>query len=105
LSVFRAFAEFQKINPVVKAYALVCDDGEVLMDPTLILQYGELEAGLGRRQIAPVQPALRRADVTMGVAWHFTQQMIAEVVPQLSPLGGLLYCSRSPACVPIGSAW
>jgi glutathione S-transferase len=41
LSVFRTFAEFQQINPVVKAPTLVCDDGTVLMDSTLILQYAE----------------------------------------------------------------
>jgi len=41
LSVFRSFAEFSQINPVVKAPTLVCDDAEVLMDSTLILQYAE----------------------------------------------------------------
>lgn len=41
LSVFSTYAEFQQINPVVKAPSLVCDDGEVLMDSTLILQYAE----------------------------------------------------------------
>ncbi len=41
LSVFRTFTEFQLINPVVKAPTLVCDDGTVLMDSTLILQYAE----------------------------------------------------------------
>ena len=41
LSVFRTFAQFQQINPVVKAPTLVCDDGEVLMDSTLILEYAE----------------------------------------------------------------
>ena len=41
VSVFRGFAEFQQINPVVKAPTLVCDDGEVLMDSTLILEYAE----------------------------------------------------------------
>lgn len=41
LSVFRGFADFQQINPVVKAPTLVCDDGEVLMDSTLILEYAE----------------------------------------------------------------
>ena len=39
LSVFRTFAEFQQINPVVKAPTFLCDDGEVLMDSTLILEY------------------------------------------------------------------
>jgi glutathione S-transferase len=41
LSVFRSFDEFSRINPVVKAPTLVCDDGEVLMDSTLILEYAE----------------------------------------------------------------
>lgn len=41
LSVFRTFDAFRRINPVVKAPTLVCDDGEVLMDSTLILEYAE----------------------------------------------------------------
>jgi len=41
ISVFRTFDEFARINPVVKAPSLVCDDGEVLMDSTLILDYAE----------------------------------------------------------------
>ena len=44
LSVFRTFPEFQRINPVVKAPTFVCDDGEVLMDSTLILEYAEVLA-------------------------------------------------------------
>jgi glutathione S-transferase len=39
ISVFRTFEQFREINPVVKAPSLVCDDGEVLMDSTLILDY------------------------------------------------------------------
>ena len=41
ISVFSTFEQFQQINPVVKAPSLVCDDGEVLMDSTLILEYAE----------------------------------------------------------------
>jgi glutathione S-transferase len=41
LSVFRTFDRFRTINPVVKAPTFVCDDGEVLMDSTLILEYAE----------------------------------------------------------------
>jgi glutathione S-transferase len=48
LSVFRTFEQFHKINPVVKAPTLVCDDGEVLMDSTLILDYAEVLAGPGK---------------------------------------------------------
>ena len=41
ISVFRQFDEFAAINPVVKAPTLVCDDGEVLMDSGLMLEYAE----------------------------------------------------------------
>ena len=41
ISVFSTYEEFQRINPVVKAPTLVCDDGEVLMDSSLILQFVE----------------------------------------------------------------
>ena len=41
ISVFCTFEQFHAINPVVKAPTLVCDDGTVLMDSTLILDYAE----------------------------------------------------------------
>jgi glutathione S-transferase len=41
VSVFRHFDQFRAINPVVKAPSLVCDDGSVLMDSTLIVDYLE----------------------------------------------------------------
>jgi glutathione S-transferase len=41
ISVFSTYEEFQRINPVVKAPTLACDDGEVLMDSSLILQFVE----------------------------------------------------------------
>lgn len=45
VSVFRNFDRFKTINPVVKAPTLVCDDGEIMMDSTLILGYLEELAG------------------------------------------------------------
>ena len=48
LSVFRTFEQFQRINPVVKAPTLVCDDGKVLMESTLILEYAESLATPGK---------------------------------------------------------
>jgi glutathione S-transferase len=54
ISVFRGFDEFQQINPVVKAPTLICDDGTVLMDSTLLLQYAEARAG---RSLSPTDPA------------------------------------------------
>ena len=41
VSVFRHLERFRSINPVVKAPSLVCDDGTVLMDSTLIVDYLE----------------------------------------------------------------
>ena len=148
ISVFRTFEKFHQINPVVKAPSLVCDDGEVLMDSTLIIEYAEALAG-GRRSLMPngiterqhtlrdiglalaaceksvaiiyernlrppeklhqpwvsrvtdqlmaayqlletelsgsplavTSDAINQAGISIAVAWHFTQQMIPEVVP------------------------
>ena len=41
VSVFSTFEQFQRVNPVVKAPTLICDDGEALMDSSLILQFAE----------------------------------------------------------------
>jgi len=41
VSVFGGFDAFSRINPVVKAPTLVCDDGVVLMDSSLIIDYAE----------------------------------------------------------------
>ena len=51
VSVFRGFDEFRRINPVVKAPTLVCDDGTVLMDSGLIIEYAESIAA--RRSLMP----------------------------------------------------
>lgn len=47
LSVFSTFAQFAAVNPVVKAPTLVCDDGTVLMDSSLIVQYAEASVARG----------------------------------------------------------
>ncbi|MCU7373879.1 glutathione S-transferase [Paucibacter sp. O1-1] len=59
ISVFRGFAEFSAINPVVKAPSLVCDDGTVLMDSGLILDYAEAMAAPGL-SLMPAELAARR---------------------------------------------
>jgi glutathione S-transferase len=53
VSVFRAFAQFHAINPVVKAPTLQCDDGTVLT----------------------------QAGVTAAITWHFIQRMVPQVAP------------------------
>jgi glutathione S-transferase len=59
LSVFRTYARFASINPVVKAPSLVCADGEVLMDSTLILDHAESLVPVERR-LMPVDPRERQ---------------------------------------------
>lgn len=41
ISVFSMQEEFKQINPLLKTPTIVCDDGEVLMDSSLILEYAE----------------------------------------------------------------
>jgi glutathione S-transferase len=59
LSVFSTYSEFARINPVVKAPTLVLDDGTVLMDSSLILDYLEALAPADRKLLP--QPATERA--------------------------------------------
>ncbi len=59
ISVFSTFEQFRRINPVVKAPSLVCDDGTVLMDSTLILEYAENLAA-PRKSLMPAGISERR---------------------------------------------
>ncbi len=81
VSVFSTFAQFQQINPVVKSPSLVCDDGEVLMDSTLILEYAEALVA-PRRSLMPadlseLQHALRVIGLALA-ACEKTVQIIYE---------------------------
>jgi glutathione S-transferase len=58
ISVFRQLDEFRGINPIVKAPSLICDNGDVLMDSTLIIEYGEALTR-GRRSLMP-EPLMER---------------------------------------------
>ena len=152
LSVFRDFDAFHKINPIVKAPTLLTDEGVVLVDSTLIIDY--LESWVApEKRLLPPEPAARahalhvigfalaacdktaaivyeqklrpeekqhqpwldrltgqlldayailetaaagavkpwlagttmtQADITLAVAWRFTQHMLPEVVPVAS---------------------
>lgn len=62
ISVFRGFDAFQRINPVVKAPTLVCDDGGLLMDSPLTLTYAEALAG---RSLLPADPAVLLRDLRL----------------------------------------
>ncbi|WP_062481602.1 glutathione S-transferase family protein [Variovorax boronicumulans] len=62
ISVFSTFEQFRAINPVVKAPTLVGDDGTVLMDSTLIIDYAQVVAG---RSLFPADPADRLRDLRL----------------------------------------
>ena len=62
ISVFSTFEQFRAINPVVKAPTLVCDDGTVLMDSTLIIDHAQAVTG---RSLFPADPADRLRDLRL----------------------------------------
>lgn len=68
ISVFSGFAQFSEINPVVKAPSLVCDDGTVLMDSTLILDYAESLAVSGKTLMPTSIPERQHALRVIGLA-------------------------------------
>jgi glutathione S-transferase len=77
VSVFRTFDEFHAINPVVKAPTLVCDDGTVLMDSTLIIDYAEAVA---RRSLMPSELGARqRALRIIGLALAACEKAVQDV--------------------------
>jgi glutathione S-transferase len=68
ISVFRQIEQFKQFNPVVKAPSLLCDDGTVLMDSTLILQYAEGLAAPGRSLMPADAGQAQRALRAIGLA-------------------------------------
>lgn len=59
LSIFRSFDEFRTVHPLVKVPTLVCDDGEMLVDSTLIIDYLESLAA-PEKSLYPEDPFAKR---------------------------------------------
>ncbi len=77
LSVLRSFDEFRRVNPLVKVPTLVCDDGEVLVDSTLIIQHVESLAG---RTLMPTNLGdRRRALQQVGVALAVMEKTVQRI--------------------------
>lgn len=78
VSVFSTFEQFRGVNPVVKAPTLICDDGEVLMESTLILEYAEaLSASVSGRSLVPTDLAgLQRSLRVTGLALAVCEKSI-----------------------------
>lgn len=82
LSVFGDFEAFARINPLVKAPTLVCADGGLLMDSTLILDHAEGLAAPSRR-LMPVEPAARQAALhTLGLVLASCEKAVQLVYEQ-----------------------
>jgi len=86
LSVFRTYDQFRGINPVVKAPTLVCADGAVLMDSTLILEYVESQVPESRR-LMPAhgiehREALRLTGLALAAAEKCVQVFYEKMRPE-----------------------
>lgn len=68
ISVFRDFEQFAEVNPVVKAPTLFTDDGVVLVDSTLILEYLQRLAPAERRLTPTDLHQHARAQRILGLA-------------------------------------
>ncbi len=68
LSVFSDFDAFASINPVVKSPSFVTDDGTVLMDSSLILEFAERLGGLSSSLVPKDLREHARAQRIIGLA-------------------------------------
>ena len=79
-SVLAGYSDFRSINPLAKAPTLICDDGEMLIDSTLIISHIETIAG---RSLMPEQVEdQRRALQLIGVAL-VTMEKVAQRIYEL----------------------
>jgi glutathione S-transferase len=68
LSIWRDFEEFRSLSPLVKVPTLVCDDGAVLVDSTLIIDYLERTVDGDRSLMPAAADAFRDALQYIGTA-------------------------------------
>jgi glutathione S-transferase len=86
LSVFRNYDEMRAINPVVKVPTLICDDGTVLMDSTLILELAAALAPQARALVPAALPQRRHSLRLTGLALAACEKSVALVYElQLRP--------------------
>ena len=81
LSIFRDFEEFSEINPLVKVPTVICDDGQVLVDSQLIIDYLQSLSGDSRLMPSDESNYIRALYVigTAMVANEKTVQLIYEL--------------------------
>jgi glutathione S-transferase len=81
ISIIREYERFREFNPLVKAPTLVCDDGQWLVDSSLIIDYLESLAGRGKLMPADETNYIRALNIvgTAMVANEKTVQLIYEL--------------------------
>jgi glutathione S-transferase len=82
LSIFRDYDEFRIINPMVKVPTLVLDDGQVLTDSTLIIDY--LESQLAGRRLMPSGKEDYRAALQFTGAALVAMEKVAQLIYETS---------------------
>jgi glutathione S-transferase len=80
LSIFRTYDEFRQLNPLVKVPTLICDDGEMLVDSTLIIDYVESLAG---RSLMPTDPTQRLAALQLAGVSLVAMEKVAQRIYEL----------------------
>ena len=79
VSVFRHMDRFRAINPVIKAPTFVCDDGTVLMDSTLILDYLEHSVAAGNGLMPPGGEPRKEALRIIGLAMAACEKCVTMI--------------------------
>ncbi|MCA8002539.1 glutathione S-transferase [Burkholderia metallica] len=82
ISVFRHFDQFKASNPVVKAPTLVTDDGAMLIDSSLIVDYLDHRVEPERRLLPDAVDARLRALVPVGFALAAAEKTVQIVYEQ-----------------------
>ena len=77
LSIFRNYEQIRKINTLVKVPSLICDNGELLIDSTLIIGY--LESLSGKTLLPLASDTLQLALKHIGVAL-VTMEKVAQLI-------------------------
>jgi glutathione S-transferase len=75
LSVFRDFDAFRKINPLVKVPTWVCDDGQVLVESGLIIDYLESVTGSDRMMPSDEAGYIRALNI-IGTAMVASEKLV-----------------------------
>jgi len=79
LSIFREFEKFSAISPLVKVPTLVCDNGAVLVESILIIDYLESLAGAGKTLMPQVGDDRVRALQIIGIAL-VANEKVAQII-------------------------